>query len=79
MWIVLVEVSSHTSSVSWLVLGDFNVTLNMQEHSDYFLGMPVSHKVVEFQDYISTFGLTDLHGSGPFYTWSNKRVVVFFG
>lgn len=43
LWTDLVKVSSHASSVPWLVLGDFNVILNMKEHSDYFLGIRLFH------------------------------------
>lgn len=29
------------AKVSWILVDDFNVLLNMQERSDYFQGMPV--------------------------------------
>lgn len=62
------------SSVTWLVLSDFNVTLSMSELSDYFLGMQISSQVTEFQDCIGNVGLTDIHGTGFHLTWNNKRI-----
>lgn len=37
LWADLQVVSSLSSHVPWIVLGDFNVTLHMNERSDFFL------------------------------------------
>lgn len=77
LWDDLVEVSLHTSSVPWLVVGDFNVNFHMRETSDYILGMPLFRKELDYMDCIELTGLTNIQSSGAYYTWSNKRVVGF--
>lgn len=57
----------------WLILGDFNVVYQMSECSDYYQGMPIPPKVLEFQNCIRKVGMVDIPSFGPLYTWSNRR------
>lgn len=49
----------------------------MPDCSDYYSRMAVPSKVQEFQCCIGDIGLVDIHGFGPTFTWSNKRVDGF--
>lgn len=60
------------------MVGDFNVTLNMKERSDYVLGAVPSRKELDFSECIESLDLTDLQCFGAYFTWSNKRNVGFF-
>lgn len=77
LWADLGEISLHASSDPWLIVGDFNVTLQMCERFDYMLGMPLSMKELDFIDYIDLTGITDIQSTGTYYTWSNKRAMGF--
>lgn len=47
----------------------------MWERSDYEFGMPLSRKELDFINCIELTGLTDIHSSGAYFTWSSKRAV----
>ena len=51
----------------WLIGGDFNNVLNLNER----LGSTVTlDEVIEFRSCIRECGVSDHKSSGPFYTWS---------
>lgn len=77
LWVDLGEISSHASSDPWLVVGDFNVTLQMCERSDYMLGMPLFRKEFDFLNCIDFIGITNIQSTGTYYSWSNKKAVGF--
>lgn len=77
MWEDLRVIKSSMSDVPWLVLGDFNVVLNMAERSGFSLGMPTSRNVKDFQDCIYDIELSDAHSVGPKFTWCNNRSIGF--
>ena len=57
----------------WLILGDFNVTLDMAEHSRVEVSPLVTLGMRDFQDMINYCSLSDMSSHGPVYTWCNKR------
>lgn len=58
---------------TWMILGDFNETLDMNEHSNFDSSPAVSMGMRGFQDMVNHCSLTDMAYHGPLFTWSNKR------
>ncbi|GKB24993.1 RNA-directed DNA polymerase, eukaryota, reverse transcriptase zinc-binding domain protein [Tanacetum coccineum] len=56
--------------VKWVIMGDMNVTLNTNEHSE---GMShFTHDMKDFQDCINEIKMEDLCSSGFQYTWTKS-------
>ncbi|XP_074298734.1 uncharacterized protein LOC141629661 [Silene latifolia] len=54
----------------WMVMGDFNNVLNMDER----IGAPVTlAEVKDFQECVDACGLYDLSSTGAYFTWNNKQ------
>lgn len=51
--------------VQWLVMGDFDVILNMEERSDFCSGWPLAENVKEFHECIHDVKLSDICSIGP--------------
>ena len=58
----------------WILMGDFNVTLDMTEHSRVDDNPLVTLGMRDFQELVNYCSLTDMIHHGPLYTWCNKRV-----
>lgn len=56
----------------WIVLGDFNETLHLEEYSGPNIST-VSTGMRDFQDVCRHCSLIDMKAHGPLLTWSNKR------
>ena len=56
----------------WIVLGDFNEILKLDEHSG-LTSPSVTTGMREFQDVCLHCSLIDMKAYGPHLTWSNKR------
>lgn len=56
----------------WMLLGDFNVILDVEEHSRAD-SSNFSHGMQDFQDLVNYCHLSDLAAQGPLYTWCNRR------
>nr|GEU34116.1 RNA-directed DNA polymerase, eukaryota, reverse transcriptase zinc-binding domain protein [Tanacetum cinerariifolium] len=56
-----------TFGIPWVNLGDYNVTLNVSEHSNGSVN-PFS-EMAEFQDCVNEIEVKDLHSEGFHYTW----------
>ncbi|XP_074305124.1 uncharacterized protein LOC141640122 [Silene latifolia] len=54
----------------WVVAGDFNTVINPLERLG---GNTKQSDMDEFIDRIANCGLTDIHTTGAFYTWTNKQ------
>ena len=61
------------SSKPWLIFGDFNVTLDMKEHSNCDSNPGVTSGMRDFQQMIRSCDLSDMASHGPLYTWCNKK------
>lgn len=61
------------SSKPWIIFGDFNETLDMEEHSRLDDAPRVKAGMRDFQEAINYYSLVDMMAHGPLYTWCNKR------
>ncbi|XP_074266953.1 uncharacterized protein LOC141590248 [Silene latifolia] len=69
LWQSLLDIHS-TIHGPWMVMGDFNNVLNMDER----IGAPVTvAEVKDFQDCVDSCGLYDLSSIGAYFTWNNKQ------
>ncbi|XP_018435427.2 uncharacterized protein LOC108807663 [Raphanus sativus] len=67
--------SSPLNQSPWLVVGDFNQVLSMEEVYS-FVPAPVSLRgISDFSECLSAAGLFDLAGRGCHFTWSNKSPI----
>lgn len=57
----------------WLIFGDFNETLDIEEHSKAEAHPMVTSGMKDFQEVVSYCSITDMASHGPLYTWCNKR------
>lgn len=57
----------------WLICGDFNETLEIEEHSNHATNPHISTGMRDFQDTVRYCSLTNLGYHGPLFTWCNKR------
>jgi len=57
----------------WIIFGDFNETLELEEHSKVEDNPVVSMGMRDFRSMVNYCSLTDMAHHGPLYTWSNKR------
>ncbi|CAE6235277.1 unnamed protein product [Arabidopsis arenosa] len=56
----------------WIIFGDFNEILDMEEHSRGEENPHITSGMRDFQAAVNYCALTDL-ASGPLYTWSNRQ------
>ncbi|GJY86836.1 RNA-directed DNA polymerase, eukaryota, reverse transcriptase zinc-binding domain protein [Tanacetum coccineum] len=54
----------------WVIVGDMNVTLNLEEHSN--VGSVITEEMQEFRDCINLIEMDDIGSSGFFYTWTKS-------
>ena len=57
----------------WMILGDFNETLDVSEHSNFDSSPLITSGMRRFQDTVNHCSLTDMAYHGPLFTWNNKR------
>jgi len=57
----------------WLILGDFNETLDLEEHSQAVFHPVVTAGMKDFQQIVNYCSITDMSSQGPLFTWCNKR------
>lgn len=69
----LVATMSAGSTDAWIVLGDFNVTLSLTEHSRPVVYASDRSSIRDFQEIVGRCGLSDLTSVGPLFTWSNNQ------
>lgn len=58
---------------SWCIVGDFNVCLGPNETSN---GNTWTSSMLEFKDFLSSAGLSDLRTLGPLYTWWDCNITM---
>ncbi|GJZ07587.1 RNA-directed DNA polymerase, eukaryota, reverse transcriptase zinc-binding domain protein [Tanacetum coccineum] len=54
----------------WVIMGDMNVTLNLEEHSNG--GSVITEEMHEFRDCINLIEMDDIGSYGFFYTWTKS-------
>ncbi|XP_010677721.1 uncharacterized protein LOC104893322 [Beta vulgaris subsp. vulgaris] len=70
LWNDLIKCSRDVMNTQWVVMGDFNNVLNLNER----IGQPNLFSEIErFRNCVDSCGLDDVKMTGPFYTWSNKQ------
>lgn len=57
----------------WLIMGDFNETLDGEEHSGFAVSPSITSGMRDFQDTVRCCSLVDMSYHGPMFTWCNKR------
>lgn len=57
----------------WILFGDFNETLDPEEHSHFDVTPMVTSGMREFQDVVQYCSLSDMRVHGPLFTWGNKQ------
>ncbi|XP_024009435.1 uncharacterized protein LOC112084518 [Eutrema salsugineum] len=57
----------------WLIMGDFNETLDDEEHSNSEVAPVTTSGMRDFQEIVRYCSFSDLGGHGPLFTWCNKR------
>lgn len=57
----------------WTILGDFNETLDLEEHSGFDSSPMITAGMRDFQDLVRYCSLMELRTHGPVFTWCNKR------
>ena len=55
-----------------MILGDFNETLDMYEHSNFDCSPVITSGMRRFQDTVNHCSLVDMTCHGPLLTWNNK-------
>ncbi|VVB04666.1 unnamed protein product [Arabis nemorensis] len=68
-----------TSTLPWMIIGDFNVVLASEEHSRVAEGLGDQTGMRDFQLLISECEFTDLGYTGPVFTWWNHQDEVPIG
>ncbi|KAG7552255.1 Reverse transcriptase domain [Arabidopsis thaliana x Arabidopsis arenosa] len=68
---VLLATSSVVEGRPWMVMGDFNQTLNPEDHSAN-MSLNIGRKIREFRSCLLACDLFDLVFKGNTYTWWNK-------
>ena len=72
LWKNLVDHSSIVNGEPWVLLGDFNVALNIGDCSD--LNAARDGEMEDFRVCLETLELDDIASKGMFYTWIQKRL-----
>lgn len=72
------DIKSHYDSPiiknkKWMLMGDYNEILDVEEHSEYGNSPRITSGMRDFQDVVRYCQLTDMGFQGPKFTWCNKR------
>ncbi|GKD20453.1 RNA-directed DNA polymerase, eukaryota, reverse transcriptase zinc-binding domain protein [Tanacetum coccineum] len=67
LWNDLRRFKAITSGCPWILMGDFNVTLKLEEHSTG--GSKVQSDMQDFGVYVNDIEVEDVNYTGLFYTW----------
>lgn len=57
----------------WMLMGDYNEILGLEEHSQYDVSPWIPQGMSDFQDVANYCNLTDMGYQGSKFTWCNKR------
>lgn len=62
-----------SQGIPWMLLGDYNETIDIEEHSRFDVAPMVTSGMRDFQDVLRYCSLLDMRVHGPLFTWSNKQ------
>lgn len=57
----------------WIVFGDFNETLDFEEHSNSDISPSITPGMRDFQNIVRYCSFVDMRTHGPLFTWCNRR------
>lgn len=57
----------------WMLMGDFNEILDIEEHSNFEHSPTIPQGMRDFQEAVRHCSLMDIGSHGPLFTWCNKR------
>ena len=69
----MISNSVASSMNPWIIQGDFNVAVSMEEHSSAATNGGDRNSIREFQEAVRACDLVDLSHSVPGFTWSNSQ------
>ena len=69
----LCSLSCSMSQKPWLIVGDFNVIMNLMESSSYNGNQVLNFDAREFNECIQQLAVFDHTYNGPLFTWSNRQ------
>ncbi|XP_039007845.1 uncharacterized protein LOC120135683 [Hibiscus syriacus] len=72
LWSQLNSLECTVGDLPWLIGGDFNIILNVEESSVYVSSSTLVDSS-EFQNCVDNLGIFDHPYNGPCFTWSNKQ------
>jgi hypothetical protein len=72
LWKNLALHSDLVKGEPWVLLGDFNVALNISDCSD--VSAAKDHDMDDFRNCVESLELDDIDSKGMFYTWIQKRL-----
>lgn len=55
----------------WIIFGDFNETLDLEDHSNSVSAPQITSGMCDFQDVVRYCSLSDMRTHGPLFTWYN--------
>lgn len=58
------------TSEAWVIMGDFNSVLNLDERMGFLVRL---YEVQPFRECVTYCGLVDIKSSGRMFTWTNKQ------
>lgn len=71
LWKNLVKHSNHVKGEPWVLVGDFNVALNIDDCSESTAAK--DNDIEDFRTCVECLELDDISSKGMFYTWIQKR------
>ncbi|KAG7536891.1 Endonuclease/exonuclease/phosphatase superfamily [Arabidopsis suecica] len=57
----------------WMLMGDFNEILDIEEHSNFEHSPTIPQGMRDFQEAVRHCSLMDIGSHGPLFTWCNKQ------
>ncbi|PWA91347.1 DUF4283 domain-containing protein [Artemisia annua] len=70
LWNDLIIYKHLINSEAWVPMGDVNVSLNVNDHSEG--GSSMSQDMIDFQDCVNTIEVEEIGSSGFHYTWTKS-------
>nr|GFB35479.1 RNA-directed DNA polymerase, eukaryota, reverse transcriptase zinc-binding domain protein [Tanacetum cinerariifolium] len=67
LWKDIIRAKRMTTEWPWMMIGDFNVTLKNEDHSNG--GYRISNDMQDFINCVNTVEMEDLCSNGVYYTW----------
>ncbi|GKE03761.1 RNA-directed DNA polymerase, eukaryota, reverse transcriptase zinc-binding domain protein, partial [Tanacetum coccineum] len=71
LWRELCKCKSFIDDKPWVLMGDWNVSLNIEDHSEG--GSCKTSDMIDFQECLDAIGIEDINCSGIHFTWVQSR------